>query len=203
MPTARSALPRTNRAGISSARTSARVSCGSGAPCQIAAEDDEVRPLALDLFEDRRERRRIAVHVRERGDAHLPVGSTGDRELVLGVLDPLLELPAVGRRLARLDALELGLRLLELLRARGRRRSPSRLTASSTSASARSCSTLKKPGPGRELEHFGRALTWTRVEPAFSIAISGACRASTPISPAAPGTISISASPSNAAPVRA
>ena len=40
----------------------------------------------------------------------------------------------------------------------------------------------------------------TRVEPAFSIATSGAWRASTPISPAAPGTISISASPSNAAP---
>ena len=29
--------------------------------------------------------------------------------------------------------------------------------------------------------------TWMRVEPAFSIATSGAWRASTPISPAAPG----------------
>src|SRR4051812_48816292 len=41
---------------------------------------------------------------------------------------------------------------------------------------------------------------WTRVEPAFSSATSGAWRARTPISPAAPGTISISASPSKAAP---
>src|SRR4051812_34267115 len=39
-----------------------------------------------------------------------------------------------------------------------------------------------------------------RVEPAFKVAISGACRARTPISPSAPGTISISASPSNAGP---
>src|SRR5919202_326152 len=39
-----------------------------------------------------------------------------------------------------------------------------------------------------------------RVEPAFSSAISGACRARTPISPAAPGTITISASSSKTAP---
>src|SRR5437762_14264333 len=39
-----------------------------------------------------------------------------------------------------------------------------------------------------------------RVEPAFSVAISGACRARTPISPSAPGTMTISASPSYAAP---
>src|SRR5207344_525459 len=39
-----------------------------------------------------------------------------------------------------------------------------------------------------------------RVDPDFSVATSGACRASTPISPAAPGTTIISASPSNAAP---
>jgi len=31
---------------------------------------------------------------------------------------------------------------------------------------------------------------------AFNVAISGACRASTPISPICPGTITISASPS-------
>src|SRR5215207_472549 len=37
-----------------------------------------------------------------------------DRELVLGVLDPLLELPAVGGRFAALDALELRARLFEL-----------------------------------------------------------------------------------------
>src|SRR5688500_15306300 len=39
-----------------------------------------------------------------------------------------------------------------------------------------------------------------RVPPAFSVATSGAWRARTPISPAAPGTTSISTSPSNAAP---
>src|SRR5437764_6887968 len=39
-----------------------------------------------------------------------------------------------------------------------------------------------------------------RVEPAFSVATSGAWRASTPISPACPGTTIISASPSYAGP---
>src|SRR5215218_556324 len=39
-----------------------------------------------------------------------------------------------------------------------------------------------------------------RVPPAFSVATSGAWRASTPISPSAPGTTSISASPSKVAP---
>src|SRR5436305_525108 len=72
-------------------------------------------------------------------------------------------------------------------------------TASSTSAIARSSSTWKKPGPVA-YSCTCPSPRWTRVEPALSIATSGACRASTPISPAAPGTISISASPSNAAP---
>src|SRR5919204_6383841 len=41
--------------------------------------------------------------------------TAGHGELVLGVLDPLLELPAVGLRLPPLQALELRLGLLELL----------------------------------------------------------------------------------------
>src|SRR5438067_2423803 len=71
-------------------------------------------------------------------------------------------------------------------------------TASSTSAIARSSSTLKKPGPVAYSRTSSRV--WMRVEPAFSVATSGACRARTPISPAAPGTTIISASPSNAGP---
>src|SRR6185503_13739025 len=67
-------------------------------------------------------------------------------------------------------------------------------TASSTSARARSSSTLKKPGPVAN-SSTSFAPTCTRVEPALSVATSGACRASTPISPAAPGTISMWASP--------
>src|SRR5438132_914168 len=43
-----------------------------------------------------------------------PALTSRDGQLVLRVLDPLLELPAVGIRLAALDALELRLRLLEL-----------------------------------------------------------------------------------------
>src|SRR5256885_3881234 len=71
-------------------------------------------------------------------------------------------------------------------------------TASSTRAIARSSSTLKKPGPVA----YSRTSSpvWMRVEPAFSVATSGACRARKPISPAAPGTTIISASPSNAGP---
>ena len=84
-------------------------------PRQIAAEDDQIGLLALDLVEDGCERGRVAVHVGKRGDPHLlPGRSTGNRELVLGVDDALLELPAIRGRLARLDLLELGLRGLEL-----------------------------------------------------------------------------------------
>src|SRR4051794_17147358 len=72
-------------------------------------------------------------------------------------------------------------------------------TASSTSAIARSCSTWKKPGPVAN-SRTSDSLTCTRVEPAFSDAIKGAWRASTPISPAAPGTMIICASPSYAGP---
>src|SRR6266568_3808496 len=42
------------------------------------------------------------------------LAAAADRQLVLGVLDALLEHPAVGRRLAAVDALELGLRFFEL-----------------------------------------------------------------------------------------
>src|SRR5919108_5238749 len=73
-------------------------------------------------------------------------------------------------------------------------------TASSTSASARSCSTLKKPGPVAKSTTSSSRRMCTCVPPAFSVATSGACRASTPISPAAPGTTIISTSPSNAGP---
>jgi len=76
---------------------------------------------------------------------------------------------------------------------------PWTFTASSTSASARSSSTLKKPGPVAN-STISLLPRWMRVEPAFSVATSGACLARTPISPAAPGTTIISASPSNAAP---
>src|SRR5204863_2587210 len=72
-------------------------------------------------------------------------------------------------------------------------------TASSTRAMARSSSTWKKPGPVAN-SWTCPSPRWTRVEPALSRAVSGACRARTPISPAAPGTISISASPSYAPP---
>src|SRR5919109_5268908 len=65
--------------------------------------------------------------------------------------------------------------------------------------SARSSSALKKPGPVA-YSRTSPSPVWTRVEPAFSVATSGACRASTPISPAAPGTTIISASPSKAGP---
>src|SRR5436853_2801508 len=73
-------------------------------------------------------------------------------------------------------------------------------TASSTSAIARSCCTWKKPGPVANSCISPSRSTYTRVEPAFSVAISGACRARTPMSPAAPGTTIISASPSYAGP---
>src|ERR671910_888082 len=73
-------------------------------------------------------------------------------------------------------------------------------TASSTRASARSCSTLKNPAPVANSRISSSRRMCTRVPPALSVATSGACRARIPISPAAPGTISISTSPSNAGP---
>src|SRR5579862_3545057 len=66
---------------------------------------------------------------------------------------------------------------------------------------ARSSSTWKNPGPVAYVWTSCASMSrYTRVDPALSIATSGACRASTPISPAAPGTTIISASPSNAGP---
>src|SRR5919197_4287159 len=46
--------------------------------------------------------------------ASATLAATRDRELVLRMADALLELPAIGARLAPLHALELGARLLEL-----------------------------------------------------------------------------------------
>jgi hypothetical protein len=40
------------------------------APGQVAARDDQIRLLTLQLGEDRFERDGVAVHVRERGDPH-------------------------------------------------------------------------------------------------------------------------------------
>ena len=48
-------------------------------------------------------------------DRSRPVVRPRDRELVLGVDDALLELPAIGLRLSRFHLLELGLRRLELV----------------------------------------------------------------------------------------
>ena len=42
---------------------------GERAPRQVAAEDDQVDVLALDLSEDGGERRRVSVDVGQRGDA--------------------------------------------------------------------------------------------------------------------------------------
>ena len=112
--------------------------------------------------------------------------------------DPLLELPAIRSGVARIDALELGLRLFKLLPCAGLIDVP----GGHCGVDERDRSVLEhleEPGAGRELAHLAVAQV-NRVEPACSIATSGACRASTPISPAAPGTISISASPSNAGP---
>src|SRR3989440_216461 len=69
-------------------------------------------------------------------------------------------------------------------------------TAWSTSAIARSFRTWKKPGPVAYTITSAPPPGWMRVEPALSVAISGAWRASTPISPICPGTTIISISPS-------
>src|SRR5262245_8462097 len=81
--------------------------------------------------------------------------TTADGELILGVLDALLELPAIGRRLTRLDLLELRLGSLELsacalivdlLHADGVVHQRERAVELD----------LEEAGPGRELEHLVR-----------------------------------------------
>ena len=98
---------------------------------------------------------------------------TGDAELVLRVADPLLELPPVRGRLAGLDPLELRLRLVELpLRAR-----VVDLAGGDGVVDERDRPVLRAPGrsPGRSRTPARRPRsTCTRVEPAFSIATSGA-----------------------------
>jgi hypothetical protein len=56
-----------DEAGVQAAHEVERLR-GKRAPRQIAAEDDEVRPLALELGQDGLERRHVAVYVREHGD---------------------------------------------------------------------------------------------------------------------------------------
>ena len=164
------------------------------APRQIAAEDDRSGCSRSSSASTASSAGALPCTSASAATRMLPVGAACDRELVLGVLDPLLELPAVGVRLARLDLLQLRLRRLELRRARGRRRSPSRHGVVDERDRAVELD-LEEARAGRELEHLVRRSRWIRVEPAFSVATSGAWRARTPISPAAPGTISISASP--------
>ena len=135
-----------------------------------------------------------------RATAPAPAGAVrvlapADRELVLGVPDPLLDLPAVGARLAGLDRGELGLGGLELglggvvVDVRGLHRRRRRGRSHGRGASGRSPGRSRTRSPRRR--HRGRS----RVEPALRVAISGAWRASTPMSPIWPGTMIISACP--------
>jgi len=124
--------------------------------------------------------------------------AAGYRELVLGVPDALLDLPAIDGRLAPFDRLKLGLRRFQL----GPRPCVvdlGRLHRVVDQGDRAVLEHLEEPRPGRELA-YDATPGWTRVEPAFKVAISGAWRASTPISPVAPGTTIISTSPSNAGP---
>src|SRR5437667_1028810 len=75
------------------------------------------------------------------------LGATGHAELVLGVLDSLLELPAIGVRLAALDELQLALCGLELFPCTGL----IDLACGDgvvDEGDTRSRSTLKNPAPG-------------------------------------------------------
>ena len=194
-------MPRTKRTGDLERTHDGERLVRQRPPGQVAAEDDQIDAGSLATSASTASSAvRVAVRRRPaRRRASAVYAAAGDRELVLGVADALLDLPAVGRRLAALDRLELGLRRLELLAGAGvvdlgrldgvvdERDRP----VLQHLEEARARSRTRAPRRRRE---------WTRVEPAFSVAISGACRASTPISPAAPGTMIISASPSNAAP---
>ena len=109
-----------------------------------------------------------------------------DRQLVLGVADALLELPAVGVRRARIDALELRSCVLELL-LRPLRVDLAGIHGVVDEREGAVLLDLEEPcAPSRTRSTFPSA-TCTRVEPAFSIATSGAWRASTPISPGGTG----------------
>src|SRR3954447_22873353 len=79
-----------------------------------------------------------------------------DQELVLGVADALLDLPAVRRRLAAVDGLELGLRGFELLPRTG----VVDLVGADRVVDQRDGAVvdhLKEAGTGRELEHVRAA----------------------------------------------
>ena len=127
-----------------------------------------------------------------RAPALLAGRPAGNRELVLGVPDALLELPAVGGRLARARRCSSSaFASSSCVRARSSSISLTS-TASSTSASASIELDLEEARARSRTRRTSSAWPrWTRVEPALSVATSGAWRASTPISPAAPGTISM------------
>ena len=112
--------------------------------------------------------------------------------------DSLLELPTVGTRVTPLDALELGARLLEL-RPCTRVVDLPRVHGIVDERDRAVELDLEEARAGGELANVRVGDVHPR-RAGLSVAISGACRARTPISPSAPGTISITASPSNAAP---
>ena len=85
------------------------------------------------------------------------LSSPDDRQLVLGVLDPLLDLPAVAFGLAALDRLQLGLRRLELL-PRPRVVDVSRVNCVVDERERSILLDLEEARPGGELQHLGFAL---------------------------------------------
>src|SRR5215218_10831520 len=80
--------------------------------------------------------------------------AAGDRELVLRVADPLLDLPAIGRALAALDRLQLGACRLQLL-ARPRVVDLIRVDGVVDERDRAVLEHLEEAWAGRELEHVG------------------------------------------------
>jgi hypothetical protein len=122
-------------------------------------------------------RRRVWCVIRPGGISYQPsyLRAAGDGELVLGVLDPLLELPAIGVGLAALDEVELTLGGLELL--------PGacivdlacrdRVVDECDRAVLLDLEETAAPVAYSRTSPLARS-RYTRVDPAFNVAISGA-----------------------------
>src|SRR5689334_20876351 len=154
MPTSRSAFPRTNRVGVSIERTTSSVCCGSGPHVRSPQKTIRSTCSCARSASTARKAGAFACTSASAATRNAPVlGAAGDRELVLGVPEALLDLPAVGARLAAIDRFELLLGLLEL-RACGGLVDLVRLHSRIDERDRPVLQHLEEPGSRRVLEHL-------------------------------------------------
>src|SRR6476659_3383475 len=152
VPSIRSAFPRTKYFGSVIACTSSSVSFGSGP--HVRSPQKTIASIRSPPISARTAWSAAALPCTSgRAATRIALRAADDRELVLGVTDALLDLPAVSRGLAGLDLRELLLRGLELLLG-AHLVDVVRLDGVVDERDRTILQHLEEARPGRELEHL-------------------------------------------------